>query len=414
MPYCVAVLLAVLCAVLFNHVFLGGAANGLHMRSLLTWMPERVGTAISPVGWTAEHLPDDRFVVLWLVRAYVPALAAGPETTMHALNRALLQHGWSVVVAAPGQPHGMYDGVHVMDSENETLLSPLLARRPIVATHMGQSAQAPQLAAQHGLHIVELVHNDAGVQLLSDARLDPRRVHFLFTSSWVRQQYGVEEWQTAVVRPSFAAQTAPQGDLRRHMHSPGWHTSRLLSAAPRKPPAGGGLATVLNAHTIRGGRLLLQLATAMPHVNFLGLRGKPGYEGQVDSVAAINLPNVHFSNCTAADVATALAASHTILVPSAAEAHGALALQALAEGLPVIAVDTPALREGLGAGATLFAPASEPEVWAGALSRLREDSLWYERASARALQWSHVQQRKSAVETHLLSEFFLSIVDSGV
>jgi glycosyltransferase involved in cell wall biosynthesis len=172
--------------------------------------------------------------------------------------------------------------------------------------------------------------------------------------------------------------------------------------------------TVLNAHAARGSRLLLQLAAAMPHVSFLGMRGRPAYEDRADSVAAINLPNVQFSNCTAADFTAALAASHTILVPSATEAHGALALQALAAGLPVIAVDTPILRESLGAGATLFAPFSEPEVWAGALSRLRESSLCYEQASARALQWSRELQRNAAVQTHRLSHFFSSIADSGV
>jgi glycosyltransferase involved in cell wall biosynthesis len=70
------------------------------------------------------------------------------------------------------------------------------------------------------------------------------------------------------------------------------------------------------------------------------------------------------------------------LVPSRKEGFGFPALEAMAAGVPVLAADTPALRE-VGGDAVRYLPLGEPLVWGEAIGRLSEDPAEREAMSAR-------------------------------
>jgi glycosyltransferase involved in cell wall biosynthesis len=75
------------------------------------------------------------------------------------------------------------------------------------------------------------------------------------------------------------------------------------------------------------------------------------------------------------DVATAYAATDLVFVPSRRESFCRVAAEAMANGLPVVATDLPALREVLGHdSAGLFFPLEDASAAAEQLRRLVNDS----------------------------------------
>jgi glycosyltransferase involved in cell wall biosynthesis len=71
-------------------------------------------------------------------------------------------------------------------------------------------------------------------------------------------------------------------------------------------------------------------------------------------------------------LAAARAGARAVLVPSLAEGFGLPLLEALAAGVPVLASDTPVLREAGGEAAT-YLPPHDPGAWAAAIGRLAGD-----------------------------------------
>jgi glycosyltransferase involved in cell wall biosynthesis len=61
-----------------------------------------------------------------------------------------------------------------------------------------------------------------------------------------------------------------------------------------------------------------------------------------------------------------------VLVPSRKEGFGLPVLEAMAAGVPVLAADTPALRE-TGGEAARYLPVGDPGPWAEAIAELAED-----------------------------------------
>jgi alpha-1,3-rhamnosyl/mannosyltransferase len=70
------------------------------------------------------------------------------------------------------------------------------------------------------------------------------------------------------------------------------------------------------------------------------------------------------------------------LVPSRKEGFGFPALEAMAVGVPVLAADTPALRE-VGGDAVRYLPAGEPRAWGEAIGRLADDPAERQEMSSR-------------------------------
>ena len=71
-------------------------------------------------------------------------------------------------------------------------------------------------------------------------------------------------------------------------------------------------------------------------------------------------------------LATVRAGACAVLVPSRKEGFGFPVLEAMADGVPVLASDTPALREA-GGDAALYLPPHDPAAWARAIGDLARD-----------------------------------------
>jgi glycosyltransferase involved in cell wall biosynthesis len=118
-----------------------------------------------------------------------------------------------------------------------------------------------------------------------------------------------------------------------------------------------------------------------------------GVEGRVDWLGFVDAGRL------AALRAGALAA----LVPSRKEGFGFPVLEAMAAGVPVLASDTPALRE-VGGDAARYLPADAPTAWAAAIAELADDPERRARqralglAQARAFSWE--ETARLTLEAH--------------
>ncbi len=83
----------------------------------------------------------------------------------------------------------------------------------------------------------------------------------------------------------------------------------------------------------------------------------------------------------AARLAAIRAGALAVLVPSRKEGFGLPVLEAMAAGVPVLATDTPALRE-VGGDAATYLPVTDPGPWSRAITELAEDPDLRERRAA--------------------------------
>ncbi len=103
-----------------------------------------------------------------------------------------------------------------------------------------------------------------------------------------------------------------------------------------------------------------------------GLAARVGAEGRVEWLGVL----------TPARLAAVRSGALAALVPSRKEGFGLPVLEAMAAGVPVLASDTPALRE-VGGEAATYLPPGDPAAWAAAISALAEEGAPEREARAR-------------------------------
>ena len=104
-----------------------------------------------------------------------------------------------------------------------------------------------------------------------------------------------------------------------------------------------------------------------------GLAARVGAEGRVEWLGVL----------TPARLAAVRSGALAALVPSRKEGFGLPVVEALAAGVPVLASDTPALRE-VGGEAATYLPPGDPAAWAAAISALAEEGAPEREARARS------------------------------
>jgi hypothetical protein len=135
----------------------------------------------------------------------------------------------------------------------------------------------------------------------------------------------------------------------------------------------GSAVTLVNLSEAKGGRVLAELACRQPQRRFLGVRGSIDQElpdGPIGNVEIIG---------PVSDMREVYRQTRVLLVPSAYESYGRVALEAAASGIPTIAHPTPGLVEALGPTA-MFADRDDLVAWQEWLTRL-DDPAEYEQRS---------------------------------
>ena len=295
--------------------------------------------------------------VLSFCPRYLPAMSGG-ETAAHGLHASLARRGHQVsVVTATQHParrtRAAVDGVEVFHGRiRPTHARYVEERRPdVLFAQFEMAIPTIEYAVEAGLPVAVLCHGPYGYTEVAEAGLAAAVDLFVFNSTFL-QNLANRNVHHVVVCPvvDFERVRAPEGLKRRYV-------------------------TLVNLFSNKGPHVFYQLARVFSDRPFLGVEGAYGEQERQD------LPNVELRPNTP-DMGRVYGQTRVLLLPSAEESFGMVAVEAQSGGVPVVASDLPSLRESLGDGA-LFVGREDIAGWVEALRRL-DDPDFYNEMSARA------------------------------
>lgn len=246
-----------------------------------------------------------------------PGHNAGAELTMHEMLVALRMRGHSVLVLLAGPTEANKEGPYVIDGIK---VQPYASKHDLhahsfdadlIISHLHTAERGTLVAKQRGIPSVQYMHN---THQTSHVALSAGPSLVVFNTEWMSQSFGYKGRQ-AILRPAVRPSTY---------------------AVKR-----GSKVTMVNLWRNKGVHLFWELALRNPETEFLGVLG--GYERQ----EVADLPNVELMDNTP-DIRQAYRKAKVILMPSAYESYGRVALEAAASGIPTIASPTLGLQEALG------------------------------------------------------------------
>jgi glycosyltransferase involved in cell wall biosynthesis len=277
----------------------------------------------------------------------------------HAMLRSLAAAGHRVDVslsrACPQatEPYEI-EGVHVHPRRGKGDAFRWISgpdRADVIVTHLENSERALILGKMHQLPVVVIAHNNHR-ETVDAIRQLPELV--VYNTEWMRED---------VVR-----QLARLKPGRPVPHSITVRPPVIAEEYRVKP---GTAVTLINLCRDKGSETFYRLAERFPDRPFLGVTGGYGKQDVRD------LSNVEIIEHVPGHEMPerVYARTKVLLVPSAYESYGRVAIEAASSGIPVIAHPTPGLREALG-DAGQFADRADIDAWTERLRRLLTPKGW--------------------------------------
>ncbi|WP_217914377.1 glycosyltransferase [Miltoncostaea marina] len=197
---------------------------------------------------------------------------------------------------------------------------------------------------------------------------------------------GVDPGRVRVVPLAAPPAAAPEGPAPAGPY--------VLYASAIEPHKNAALALEAIAATDPGVRLVMTGPwSARRAARLRGHAARVGAAGRVDWLGLV----------PAGRLAALRAGAAAVLVPSRKEGFGLPVLEAMTAGVPVLASDTPALRE-VGGAAAEYLPVADPAPWARAIARLAGDAAERARRGeagrARAAAFSWQATARAVVAAH--------------
>lgn len=252
--------------------------------------------------------------ILYHLHAYVPDHNAGAECMAHAMLKWLIAEGHECHVLTTTGRNYEYEGVKVFQDDFDNCLREW-QWCDVGLTHLVRAGKAWNWHQQTKKPIVYVIHNtftNRLVEIKTDFAL-------IYNTEWAKVD---------AINKGYKHNSAV-------LHPPVWFDD--YHTKTRKPE----YITLVNCWDRKGGHILTELAEMMPEQKFLGVLG--GYGEQVIK----ELPNLTYMK-NSPDMRRIYAISKIIIMPSVYESYGRVAVEAMCSGIPVVASDTPGLRESLG------------------------------------------------------------------
>lgn len=278
-------------------------------------------------------------IVVAATPLYPPQSRVGAWLATHEFLAALAERGHDVTVVPymAGTASYELDGVRVLRRGAK------VPDAAVYISHSGDNALLHHRALADDAPSVRMVHGKSLDGALDGAAL------VVFNSHTNQASHDWEGWSVVCPPPTFPD---------RYRTTPG------------------DMVTLVNLSREKGGEVFHLIASSMPDLKFLGVRG--GY-GRQRLRTAVNVEHVHPTPDMRGDV---YARTRVLLMPSERETWGMVAVEAMCSGIPVIAHPTPGLIEVLGDDG-LFADRGDLAAWRSHLERLSDPAEW-QTASATA------------------------------
>lgn len=295
--------------------------------------------------------------VVALLHGYPPHHNAGAEWMLHSLLRHLTGEGWTVtVVLVPARRghHYQIDGIGVRYADKADALT-RVDQADVAVTHLDATRRAATLCQHTGTPLVHVIHND---RQLAHHKVAPNQAQLIvWNSEWIADAHQDGTWDDV-----------PQIVVRPPVFADDYRTD-----------GGGDRITLVNLFRPKGSELFWQLAEKMPHRRFLAVRGSYG-DQHIPKAIPTNVDLLGMTQDMRGDV---YSRSRLVLMPSAYESWGRVAIEAAASGIPTIAHPTPGLLEALG-WAGIFADRDNHDEWVHLIDRLCDNEDLYRWCSAAA------------------------------
>jgi glycosyltransferase involved in cell wall biosynthesis len=307
---------------------------------------------------------DKRKVLTWIIHMYPPYHNAGAEWMAHCLNRYLVkEHGYTIYVFIPSKnllgytyfnPATTYEGVHVFNMNDTAALEKATEYSTAICSHLNLSNGVRKYAKKHNKPYIHFLHNSFEGKKIRKWKETPHPTYLIANSEWISKFYSEFNFPIKVLYPPVF-----------------WQDYAVKRTNAK-------YVTLINLNKNKGGKILPEIARRLPDKQFAGVRG--GYDKQVIDDKSPNI--TYFPNTP--NIQEIYEQTKILLVPSAYESWGRVAVEAMSSGIPVIANPTPGLREALG-NAGIFCHRDDIVSWVKEIKRLTEDSNYYSSMSAKAL-----------------------------
>lgn len=268
--------------------------------------------------------------ILWSIHLYPPGHNCGSEYVAHHVNKYLVSKGHHVRVILHQSEKNrintpyMYEGVEVFGS---TGLVDAYRWADVIMTHLDYTQYTILMASEAKKPLFHFVHNDTEYSCISAGF---KNNYVVYNSEWIKNKIGYN-------LPSFVL--TPPCDYDYYNVN--------------ETPENNQYITLVNIDQNKGGKILREVAKAMPDRKFLGVIG--GYSSPANVGQIIDQPgNVKVIPNTP-DILNVYRQTRILLMPSAYESWGRTATEAMCNGIPVICTPTPGLKENC-ADAGIYIP----------------------------------------------------------
>jgi len=291
--------------------------------------------------------------ILNYIHGYPPQHNAGAEWMSHRINKKLtaLGHEVRVVVAGWDGPREL-DGVVIM-REHDVPNKDHFIWADVVMSHLDRVNKAMNICRFYRKPLLFVSHNSHDYGTI---RIRPKDVYIIYNSEWVAKELEYPQPGIVVRPPVFVEEFTP----------------KPTAAYPKRTD---GYITLVNLWENKGGKILQELARAMPDRKFMGVKGGYG-EQEVD----LEIPNIKYVE-NGPDIKKILKQTRILIMPSKYESWGLIAVEAMASRIPVIAHPTIGLLESLG-DAGIFVERDYLDQWTQAIEDLDGESIYNEACKA--------------------------------
>ena len=300
-------------------------------------------------------LEEDSHTLTWAIHMYPPLRNAGSEWMAHAMNLYLIRTaGWKVNVILNEVGVNEFERVHIINRKNKLEVQRSITHSTAIMSQYDNEQNAVMTAIRAKRPIVCVMHNNYRKKYLTQYQLlMPKNLYLIHNSYWIKEYYSSHNIPSIVVYPPVYWRDYQTETTREYV-------------------------TLINLNKNKGGKVLINIAKAMPEVKFMGVKG--GYDSQIQDK---RLRNVEYVPNTS-HIKDIYAKTGILLVPSKEESWGRVAVEAMSSGIPVVAHPAPGLLESCGE-AGIFCDRDDTAAWVAAIQRLQTDKDYYKSVSDRCL-----------------------------
>ncbi len=242
-----------------------------------------------------------------------------------------------------------YDGVDVFPP-NPNVIENLFRWSQCVFTHLDYTRWTIGMAGLYKKPVFHLIHNTHKYPEIENANSSQ---HIVYNSLWGKDKLGYK-WSNFILTPPTDYRDFEIG----------------VDSADNE------YVTLINLNENKGGEIFYQIAKAMPHKKFLGVKGS--YDEQIIK----DLPNITYIDKTT-NILSVYQKTRILLMPSKYESWGITATEAMCCGIPVISSEAEGLKENCGKAGIYIKDRDDIESWVKEINKL-DDANAYAAASKKA------------------------------